>query len=71
MRARLAAYLRTSGEHHVEGLGPSAAELERAREAVAEVRGMARFLPQHQGEFAEDLLNLFEAVEPLVRSAPA
>jgi hypothetical protein len=52
----------------VDVRGPSAAELERAREAIAEIRGMARFLPKHQGEFSQDLLKLFEAVEPLVRS---
>lgn len=66
-RARLGAYLRTNIEQSVtERTGPSLAEMERAREAIAEVRGMARFLPQHQSEFAQDLLNLFEAVEPLL-----
>lgn len=70
MRARLGAYLRTNTEESVaERTGPSTAEIERAREAIAEVRGMARFLPQHQSEFAQDLLNLFEAVEPLLPSA--
>ena len=70
MRARLGAYLRTNNKDAVvERTGPSMAEMERAREAIAEVRGMARFLPQHQSEFAQDLLHLFEAVEPLVRSA--
>lgn len=69
-RARLGAYLRTNIEQSVtERTGPSAAEIERAREAIAEVRGMARFLPQHQSGFAQDLLNLFEAVEPLLPSA--
>lgn len=69
MRARLGAYLRTNNEDAAVGrTGPSPAEVERAREAIAEVRGMARFLPQHQSEFAQDLLNLFEAVEPLVSS---
>jgi hypothetical protein len=47
----------------------SAVELERARVAIAEVRGMARFLRNHQDEFAQELLRLFEAVEPLVRSS--
>jgi hypothetical protein len=67
IRARIGAYLRTSGEEAL-GVCPSASELTRAREAIAEVRGMARFLPQHQGEFAPELLELFEAVEPLLRS---
>lgn len=69
MRARLDAYLRTNIEEAAaERTGPTTAEISRAREAIAEVRGMAQFLPQHQGKFAEDLLNLFKAVEPLVSS---
>lgn len=69
MRARLDAYLRTNIEEAVaERTGPTAAEVSRAREAIAEVRGMALFLPHHQGEFAQQLLKLFEAVEPLVPS---
>ena len=69
MRSRLDAYLRTNVEEGVaERTGPSTVEISRAREAIAEVRGMALFLPQHQGEFAQHLLNLFEAVEPLVPS---
>ena len=67
MRARIGAYLRTSGEDTGDA-GPSASEVAQAHEAIAEVRGMARFLPQHQGEFAPELLKLFEAVEPLVRT---
>jgi hypothetical protein len=70
IRARVASYVRTNTDDMiVEVNGPSPAQLERARVAIAEVRGMARFLPKHQSEFAQDLLNLFEAVEPLVRSA--
>lgn len=65
VRARIGAYLRTAGEDAVD-VGPSVSDLARAREAVAEVRGMARFLPQHQGEFASELLALFEAVEPVL-----
>jgi hypothetical protein len=69
MRARIDAYLRTNCDDGVQSYGPSAAEVERARLAVAEVRGMARFLRNHEDEFAQDLLRLFEAVEPLVRSS--
>jgi hypothetical protein len=69
MRARIDAYLRTNGDDGVQSSGPCAAEVERARLAVAEVRGMARFLRNHEDEFAQDLLRLFEAVEPLVRSS--
>jgi hypothetical protein len=67
LRARAAAYVRTNLD---EADGPSqtaAAEQRRvAAEAVAEVRGMARFLENHQGEFAADLLKLYRAVAPLV-----
>jgi hypothetical protein len=69
IRARVASYLRTNTDDMpVDISGPSSVEVERAREVIAEVRGMARFLPKHQGEFAQDLLKLFEAVEPLIRS---
>ena len=71
MRARLAAYVRTGpdGEISESGARPTADDIQRAREAIAEVRGMARFLRGHQDEFAQDLLKLFEAVEPLVPPA--
>jgi len=68
MRSRIAAYLRTDRGEEIPASRPSAAEAERARLAVAEVRGMARFLRNHEDEFAQELLRLFEAVEPLVRS---
>jgi hypothetical protein len=68
MRGRIAAYLRTDRGEEMQSSGPSAAEAERARLAVAEVRGMSRFLRNHEDEFAQELLRLFEAVEPLVRS---
>jgi hypothetical protein len=68
MRARISAYLRTNPDGVVAPVGPTAEELGRAREAVAEVRGMARFLRSHQDEFAQELLRLFEAVEPVVGS---
>lgn len=67
IRARLAAYLRTHPDDLAPTSGPTPAELGDARLAVAEVRGMTRFLSNHQGEFAPELLKLFEAVEPLVR----
>lgn len=69
LRARAGAYLRTPATETDDdtGHGPTADELRVAREAIAEVRGMARFLDGHQDEFARDLLNLFRAVEPLVR----
>lgn len=68
LRARAAAYTRTNLD---EGDGSSqsvTAEQRRAAvDALAEVRGMSRFLENHQGEFAQDLLKLYRAVEPLVR----
>ncbi|GAC1525272.1 hypothetical protein [Nocardioides sp. Root140] len=69
LRARADAYLRTpapDAEADTRG-GPTSNEMRTAREAIAEVRGMARFLEGHQDEFAGDLLNLFRAVEPLIR----
>lgn len=66
VRARLGAYLRTNGDDGISSSGPSAAEVERARLAVAEVRGMARFLRNHEDAFAQDLLRLLDSVEPLV-----
>lgn len=73
MRARLAAYVRTSsdGETSAPAARPTADEVQRAREAIAEVRGMTRFLRGHQDEFANDLLKLFDAVEPLVPAPSA
>lgn len=69
LRARMGAYLRTASDeaYPESGGGPSADEVQAAREAIAEVRGMARFLEGHQDEFARDLLNLFRAVDPLIR----
>lgn len=68
LRARAGAYLRTAGDQDPHG-DVEATDLQRqvARETVAEVRGMARFLEGHQGEFADDLLRLLSAVEPVVR----
>ncbi len=69
LRARADAYLRVpapNAEADIRG-GPTSNEMRTAREAIAEVRGMARFLEGHQDDFAGDLLNLFRAVEPLIR----
>jgi hypothetical protein len=67
LRARAAAYVRTNLEDD-ETSSPMLTEEQRrtAAEAVAEVRGMSRFLENHQGEFAVDLLKLYRAVAPLV-----
>jgi hypothetical protein len=69
LRARVGAYLRTSSDEGYSdpSSGPTADEMQAAREAIAEVRGMARFLDGHQDEFARDLLKLYHAVEPLIR----
>lgn len=67
LRARAAAYVRTNldeADHSPQKV--SAEQRRAAAEAVAEVRGMSRFLENHQGEFAADLLKLYRAVEPLV-----
>lgn len=71
MRARISAYLRSNADGGASPSGPTVDEVRRAREAVAEVRGMARFLRGHQDEFAHELLRLFEAVEPVVGSRQA
>jgi hypothetical protein len=68
MRARLSAYIRTStdGEPQTPRAGATPEQIQRARDAIMEVKGMTRFLSGHQDEFAQDLLKLFVAVEPLV-----
>jgi len=71
MRARMSAYLRTNADDAAAPPGPTVDEIRCARESVAEVRGMARFLRGHQGEFAQELLRLFGAVEPVVGSRQA
>lgn len=67
LRARAEAYVRTNLEDD-ETPSPTLTDEQRrtAAEAVAEVRGMSRFLENHQGEFAVDLLKLYRAVAPLV-----
>ncbi|WP_142271092.1 hypothetical protein [Mycobacterium sp. AT1] len=68
MRARLNAYIRSShdGEPQTPCVGATPEQIRRARDAVMQVKGMARFLRGHEDEFAQDLLKLFDAVEPLV-----
>lgn len=64
LRAQEAAYFHlASGEPTT---GPTNAERLAAREAYLEVKGMARFLTDHQGEFAGDLKKFFDAVAPLL-----
>lgn len=67
LRARAAAYVRTNVDE-ADGLSQrvSAEQRRVAAEAVAEVRGMSRFLENHQGEFAAALLKVYRAVEPVV-----
>lgn len=73
MRARLNAYVRVSndGEPQTPHAGATSEQMQRARDAIMEVKGMTRFLRGHQDEFAQDLLKLFEAVEPLVAATPS
>jgi hypothetical protein len=68
MRARLNAYVRTStdGEPQKPRAGATPEQIQCARDAIMQVKGMTRFLRGHQDEFAQDLLKLFDAVEPLV-----
>lgn len=67
LRARAQAYTRTQvADLADEDLGPTDEQRRTAVRAVDEVRGMSRFLENHQGEFAADLLTLFRAVEPVV-----
>lgn len=67
LRAQDGAYLYTQvSAEESPANGPTPAQLQAAREAVLEVKGMARFLAGHQGEFAGDLLRLYEAIAPLV-----
>ena len=71
LRARARSYTRTQvtelSAEETDDLGPSDEQRRTALEAIAEVRGMARFLDNHQGEFAADLVKLLRAVEPVVR----
>lgn len=68
LRARAAAYMRTNlDEADCQAQTVTAEQRRVADEAVAEARGMSRFLENHQGEFAADLLKLYRAVEPVLR----
>lgn len=66
LRARAGSYIRTTVDDADVVDGPTDAQLQAARDAVLVVSGMVRFLPGHQGEFAKELLDLFNAVEPVV-----
>ena len=44
------------------------AAIAKARDAVAELRGMSRFLARDDHEYAADLLNVLEAVQPVIDS---
>lgn len=46
----------------------TAEQIRIAREAVSKVDGAAPFLRKHDGEFAAQLIELFDAVAPVVRS---
>ncbi|GAB36302.1 hypothetical protein [Gordonia otitidis] len=71
VRAQLAAYNvsddTTADGAHADLTEPSNEEWAIARDAVAAVGGMSRFLVNNDGEFAADLLDLYRAVEPVVR----
>ncbi|NYG59348.1 hypothetical protein BJ980_002271 [Nocardioides daedukensis] len=43
-------------------------QIRAAREAVSKVEGAAPFLRKHDGDFAAQLIELFDAVAPVVRS---
>lgn len=69
---RYAPYEKAPGMGETEG-NAGAAELTPeqirvAREAVAKVEGALRFLRKHDDELAADLVELFDAVAPVVRS---
>lgn len=56
----------TSGSSDSAPLTPE--QIRTAREAVSKVEGAAPFLRKHDGEFAAQLMELFDAVAPVVRS---
>ncbi len=69
---RYAAYERAPSEGESSGPTDStqvtADQVRIAREAVSKVDGAAPFLRKHDGEFAADLVELLDAVAPVVRS---
>lgn len=66
LKARAQSYVRTTVDDADLPAGPTTGQREAARDAIVKVSGMSRFLPNHQGEFAQDLLDLYSAVAPLV-----
>lgn len=69
---RYAAYEKAPGDGEASGPGDSsqltAEQVRVAREAVSKVEGALRFLRKHDDELAAELVELFEAVAPVVRS---
>lgn len=67
LRARAAAYLRTSVEpDDGSAAHPTVAESRVAREVMLEFRGAMPFLKRHDAEFAADVVRLYEAVAPVI-----
>lgn len=64
LRSRANAYPSSCGCSEIGG--PTQGQLRTARDAVLEVAGMSGFLASQSGEFADDLLRLYRAVEPVV-----
>lgn len=68
---RYSAYEKAPGDGGASGRADSqltAEQVRVAREAVAKVEGGLRFLRKHDDELAAELIELFEAVAPVVRS---
>ena len=69
---RYAAYEKAPGMGETGGSADSsqltAEQIRVAREAVSKVEGAAPFLRKHDGEFAAELMEFFDAVAPVVRS---
>lgn len=69
---RYVAYEKAPGDGEARGSAdPSqltAEQVRVAREAVSKVEGALRFLRKHDDDFAVELVELFEAVAPVVRS---
>lgn len=45
---------------------PTMAQVQAARDAMLEVKGAVPFLRKHEGEFAAQLVRLYEAVAPVI-----
>lgn len=69
---RYAPYEKLAGDSEANGLADSprltTEQVRVAREAVSKVEGALRFLRKHDEEFAADLVELYDAVAPVVRS---